>query len=226
MTALVPVAQASVNARAAFIAKTYVHLFGAITAFTLIEVALFASGLAEPIAALMLSVNWLLVLGAFMIAGWLASAAAARAVSKVAQYAALAGFVVAEALIFVPLLYVAEAYAPGAISSAALVTLLGFAGLTGVAISTRKDFSFLGGMLRWIAVGALLLIVGSVAFGFHLGTWFSVAMVVFAGGAILYDTSNVLHRYPRDRYISASLSLFASVALLFWYVLRIFMGRR
>ncbi|HJN77341.1 MAG TPA: Bax inhibitor-1 family protein [Myxococcota bacterium] len=226
MTTLTPVAQASVKARAAFIAKTYVHLFGAIIAFTLIEVALFWTGLAEPIATAMLSVSWLLVLGAFMVVGWIASAAAARVRPLPLQYLALATFVTAEALIFVPMLYLAEHYAPGAIQSAALVTLIGFAGLTGVAISTRKDFSFMGGMLRWIGVGVILLIVGSVVFGFQLGTWFSVGMVVFAGAAILYDTSNILHRYPRDRYVSASLSLFASVAMLFWYVLRIFMGRR
>lgn len=226
MTALTPVAHASVKARSAFIAKTYVHLFGAIAAFTVLEIGLFASGLAEPMAVAILSVNWLLVLGGFMVVGWIASSAARRATSLPAQYLALTAFVVAEALIFVPMLYIAETYAPGAISSAALVTLLGFAGLTGVAISTRKDFSFMGAMLRWIGVGVLLLIVGSVLFGFQLGTWFSVAMVVFAGGAILYDTSNVLHHYPRDRYVAASLSLFASVALLFWYVLRIFIGRR
>jgi len=226
MTAMTPVANASVNVRAAFIAKTYVHLFGAIALFTLLEIGLFMTGLAEPIATTMLSGSWLLVLGAFMVVGWLFSSVAARAKSLPAQYAALLGYIVAEALIFVPMLYLADMYAPGAISSAALVTLLGFAGLTTVAITSRKDFSFMGATLKWIGVGAILLIVGSLVFGFHLGTWFSVAMVVFAGGVILYDTSNVLHRYPRDRYVSASLSLFAGVALMFWYVLRIFMGRR
>ena len=62
-------------------------------------------------------------------------------------------------------------------------------------------------------------------FGFELGTWFSVAMVAFAGAAILYDTSNVLHHYPEDRYVAGALQLFASVALMFWYVLRLFMSR-
>lgn len=51
-------------------------------------------------------------------------------------------------------------------------------------------------------------------------------MVGFAGAAILYDTSNILREYPEDRYISAALQLFASVALMFWYVLRLFMGER
>ena len=65
--------------------------------------------------------------------------------------------------------------------------------------------------------------VAGVLFGFNLGLFFSVAMVALAGGAILYDTSNVIHHYPEDRYVSAALQLFASVVLLLWYILRIFM---
>jgi FtsH-binding integral membrane protein len=106
-----------------------------------------------------------------------------------------------------------------------LVTLLGFAGLTGVVFMTRKDFSFLGGLLRWGFIMALVLIVVGVIFGLNMGTWFSVGMIALAGGAILYDTSNVLHHYPEDRYVAAALELFASVALMFWYVLRLFMSR-
>jgi FtsH-binding integral membrane protein len=60
--------------------------------------------------------------------------------------------------------------------------------------------------------------------GGGLGLWFSVAMVVLAGGFILYDTSNVLHHYRTDQHVAASLALFASVALLFWYVLRILLA--
>ncbi len=91
---------------------------------------------------------------------------------------------------------------------------------------TGKDFSFLGGILKWLGVLAIIAIVVGVLTGFNLGTWFSVAMIGFAGAAILYDTSNVLHHYPEDRYVAASLELFASVALMFWYVLRLFMSSR
>lgn len=221
-----PVSAASVDARATFIMRTYLHLFGAIFLFAAIEVYLFASGLAEPIAAAMLSVNWLFVLGGFMIVSWFASRAAMSAETKVAQYGALGAFVLAQALIFVPLLYMAVYYAgPGVLDSAAWVTLIGFGALTGIAFVTRKDFSFLGGLLRWGFVIALVLIVVGVLFGFHLGTFFSVAMIGLAGGAILYDTSNILHHYPEEKYVAASLALFASVALMFWYVLQLFMSR-
>jgi FtsH-binding integral membrane protein len=214
------------DTRAAFLTRTYVHLFGAIIAFVAIEVALFSSGLAETIARAMLGVSWLLVLGGFMVVSWIASRAAFSATSMAAQYAALGAFVFSEALIFVPLLYIANHYAPGAIESAATVTLIGFAGLTAVAFLSRKDFSFLGGLLKWGMVLALVAIVGGVLFGFNLGTWFSVGMVGLAGAAILYDTSNILRNFPEDRHVGAALQLFSSVALMFWYVLNLFLSRR
>ena len=89
----------------------------------------------------------------------------------------------------------------------------------------RKDFSFLGAFLRWAMVLALVAIVGGVLFGFELGTWFSVAMVGLPGAAILYDTSNIIHHFPEDRYVGAALELFASVALMFCYVLSLFLSR-
>jgi FtsH-binding integral membrane protein len=220
-----PVGSLDASSRARFISRTYGHLFAAIAAFTGIEVFLFSTGVAEPMAEAMLSRSWLLVLGGFMIVGYFASWAAARAKSPAAQYAALGAYVLAEAIIFVPLLVMADRFAPGAISSAAVVTLIGFAGLTAIAVSSGKDFSFLGVFLKWGGIVALLLIVGSVLFGFELGTFFSVAMVAFAGGAILYSTSKILRTYPEDRYVSAALELFGAVALMFWYVLRLFMSR-
>ncbi len=49
-------------------------------------------------------------------------------------------------------------------------------------------------------------------------------MVIFASAYILYYTSNILQVYRTDQYVAAALALFASVALLFWYILRIFMA--
>lgn len=226
----VPVASLGTEARAAFLMRTYTHLLGAILLFAGIQFVLFTTGLALPIASAMLSVSWLLVLGAFMVVGYLASAAAARATSRAGQYAALGAYVVVEALIFVPLLVMAAAIAaergdPNLIGKAAWVTLLGFSGLTAVAFFSRKDFSFLGALVKWGMIVALVGIVAAVLFGFELGTWFSVAMIGLAGAAILKDTSDILLRYPEDRHVSAALQLFASVALMFWYVLRLFMSR-
>ena len=222
----VAVADLDVQSRATFVSRTYGHLFGAILAFTLIEVFLFQTGLAGTIANAMVGVSCLLVLGGFVVVSWLATKVAHSSASKPAQYAALAGFVVAEAIIFVPLLYIADTRAPGVIASASVVTFFAFAALTLVVFLTRKDFSFLRGILMWGGIVALVLIVGGSIFGFNLGTYFSVAMVALAGASILYDTSNVLHHYPEDRYVGAALELFASVAMMLWYVIRLFLSRR
>ena len=63
-------------------------------------------------------------------------------------------------------------------------------------------------------------------FHFDLGTWFSVAMVVLAGGSMLYTTSSIMRDYPENADLAAAIQLFAAVALMFWYVLRLFMGSR
>ena len=178
------------------------------------------------LARALLGVSWLLVLGGFVLISWLASRTAHLARSKTSQYIALSSYVIAQSIIFVPLLYIADRVAPGATTSAAVVTFLAFATLTAIVFLTGKDFSFLRGLLFWGGIMVLVLIAVGAIFGFRLGTYFSVAMVGFAGAAILYDTSNVLHHYPEDRYVAAALELFASVALMLWYVLRLFISRR
>ena len=218
--------RSGVDSRSLFITRTYTHLVGGILGFILVELGLFESGLAEQVARFMFSFNWMLILGAFMLTGWLATRTAQTSTSIPMQYFAYAVYVVAEALIFVPLLYIADAKAPGTIDSAVLVTALGAGGLMFVAHRTRKDFSFLRAILMWGGVLALVAIIGGAIFGFQLGTWFSVLMIGFAGAAVLYDTSNIIHQYPEDRYVSAAMQLFASIALMFWYVLRLLMGNR
>jgi FtsH-binding integral membrane protein len=225
-TSAVAVAALPVDARATFITRTYVHLYGAIVGFTRFEALLFMTGLALPIARAFLSVSGLWVLGGFVLVSWLASRVAHTAQSMAVQYLALAGYVVAEGLIFVPMLLIAQYFAPGTIQAAALLTLLGFTALTVIVYVTRQNFSFLGPFLCFGGVVALAAIAGGAVFGFQLGTFFSVAMVVLAGGSILHDTSKVMREYPEDRYVGAALQLFAGVALLFWYVLRLFLSSR
>jgi len=208
------------DARARFVTRVYGHVVGAILALVGFEVAFFRSGLAAGFRESIRGVPWILVLGGFMIVGWMARQVAWKLASKPAQYAALGAYVVAKGLIISPLLYRADRFAPGAITSAAQLSVLAAAALTAVVWWTRRDFSFLRGILRWGGMMALLCIVAAWLFGWHLGTWFNLAMVALAGGAILYDTTKVVKRYRQDRYVAAALSLFASIALLFFYVLR------
>ncbi len=222
-----PMSQApsyAVESRADFIWKCYAHVVGAILAFAAIETYLLTSGIAERIALPMMS-NWWMVLGAFILVGMGATHLAHRLVSMAAQYAAFAVFVFAEALIFSPMLYIATTMYDGVVDSAAGVTVLGSVGLIATAMITRKDFSFLRGMLVWGGILALIGIFSAIIFGFQLGTWFSLAMIGFAGAAVLYDTSNIIHHYPADKYVAGSMALFASIAMMFWYILRLFMSR-
>lgn len=223
------VADAIPAERAAFIRKTYIHLAGAILAFVGLQFALFSTGLASEIAITMLGStwSWLMVLAAFMGVSMLANWWATSQTSKGMQYLGLGLYTVAEAIIFVPLLFIAQARAGGGvILEAGVITLGLFMGITAVVFLTKKDFSFLGPILMIGGFVAMGFIVASIAFGFSLGTVFAFVMVAFAGASILYETSNVMHRYNTNQHVAASLSLFASIALLFWYILRIFMGSR
>ena len=225
---MVLVAQARPSERAEFIKKTYTHLAGAVGAFIVIEFLMFQLGIAQAIAQFVLGsqFGFIALLGGFMVLGYLSSGMAAKAGDIKAQYLGLGLYVVGEAIIFAPLLVMAWLQGNGAIQAAGLVTLFLFAGLPAVVVTTGQDFTFLGGALKIFGLVALGMSVCSFIFGFNLGIFFSYAMVAFAAAAILYQTSQVMQRYPTDYYEAASLALFSSVMLLFWYVLRIFMSRR
>ena len=216
--------------RAAFIRKTYLHVAAALAVFALMEAYLVTSGAGLAIAQTMLGGrwSWLIVLGLFMGVSVLANWWANSQTSKGMQYLGLTLYVVAEAIIFLPLLFIAENMSGGGamIAQAGIVTLGLFLGLTAVVFLTKKDFSFLGPILAIGSFIALGFILSGIVFGFGLGSIFSFAMVAFAGGAILYQTSNILHQYNTNQHVAASLTLFASIALLFWYILQIFIGSR
>jgi FtsH-binding integral membrane protein len=223
------VSEALPEERASFIRRTYMHLAGALFVFALMETYLVMSGAGAAIAQTMLGgrYSWLIVLGAFMGISMLAQWWANSQTSSAMQYLGLALYVVAQAIIFLPLLFMANYTAGGdVIVKAGIVTLGLFLGLTATVFLTRKDFSFLGPILTIGGFVALAFIFSGIVFGFSLGSVFAFIMVAFAGAAILYETSNILHHYRPNQHVAASLSLFASVALLFWYILRIFMGSR
>jgi FtsH-binding integral membrane protein len=226
---MITVAQARPSERAQFIQKTYLHLAGAVGAFILVEFLLFQTGIAAALTNFVMGsrFSWLILMGGFVLLGWFSRSLTAKADSVNTQYAGLGIYVVAQALLFAPLLYIAAYFSdPNVIPTAAILTLLMFAGLTAIAFTTKKDFTFLGGVLKLGGFVALGLIICSVLFGFTLGLVFSVVMVAFASAAILYDTSKVMHHYSTQHHVAASLELFASVALLFWYILRIVMASR
>ncbi|EDV4563049.1 permease [Salmonella enterica subsp. enterica] len=214
--------------RATFIRRAYMHLAAAIAGFIVLSAAWMLIGVGELMLNVLLAggkYSWLVVLGAFMLVGMLATRLADDAGSNHTQLIGLGIYVLAESLIFAPLLTLAAYINPSIIGAAAITTLLLVGGLTFTAFSTKKDFSFLRSLLTMAGCIALGAIIASVICGFSLGVWFSALMVLLCAGFILYDTSNIIHHYPTDCPAGAALHLFASIATMFWYILRLFMSR-
>ena len=221
-----PVHYAESTVRADFIRRTYQHLAGAVLAFLVVEALLLQwSGAAMLARSLTRGYSWLLVLAAFMGISWLAEKWAHSGTSPQMQYLGLGLYVVAEAVIFLPLLYIASFLSsPNVIPTAGIITGLLFMGLTYYAWSSQKDFSFLSGVLSiggFVALGSYYR-----QYGFRVSLRGAVCWPhgSDAGAAILYNTSNVMHQYRPDQHVAASLALFASVALLFWYVVQVVMS--
>jgi FtsH-binding integral membrane protein len=208
-----------------FLRQTYFHLLGAVAAFVGLEFVFFQTGIAQALAPVMSS-NWLIVIGGFMVLGFVTSYFTRQESSPSMQYVEMAITIALQALIFIPLLVYAVYFTDASVLSSALtVTLIIFGAMTALVAYTGKSFSFLGPFLGVIGIAALLAIVGSILFSVTLGFYFSLAMVVFAAGVVLYQTSKVIHDYGPGQHVAAATGLFASVALLFYYVLTTFVVR-
>ena len=149
-------------------------------------------------------------------------------------------FVVAESMLLQPLLWILfkrfgdhEALRSGVLLSgqasailmqAVVITLTIFVGLTLTVFLTRKDFSFLRGVLTIGSFAVLGVILASMLFGFSLGAFFCGAVILLMAGYILYETSLVMSHFPPTAYVAAALMLFSTIATLFWYVLQLLMS--
>ena len=180
-----PVSSLTDEKRVAFYKKTYKHLAMAVLLFVIEEWIFFQI---EPIVNFAFSMTkgwrWLIMLGGFMLATSYAVKMAFRNHNINQQYLGLLLYVVAEAFIFIPLIgmamMIAESGGANILNQAAILTLSLFTGLSAIVLLTKKDFSFLKSILAigfFVAIG---LIVAGMLFGFNLGLWFSVVMVVLA----------------------------------------------
>jgi len=214
--------------QATFYRKTYSHVAIALLAFIVVE-AILINTVPESLIFSMVSSPfvWLFILGGFWLGSMLANKWT-QAQDKSTQYRGLGIYVLLEAIIFLPMIYIAIDLSDGLaiISQAGIITLSLFGGLTAVVFLTRVDFSFLRTILVVGGFVAFGLIVAGGIFSFNLGLWFSLAMVALAAGGILYETYKIKNVYSTDQYVAAALQLFSSVMLLFWYVLRILLSRR
>lgn len=225
-------AQAPATDRGAFLVKTYAHLFAAFTAFLLLS----ALWLMTPVAPLLFStvfanqITMILFMVAFIGAGHFANKWAMSETSTGMQYAGLGLYVLVESVLFVPLWAIALNFSattdPLVIPKALAVSLVLFGMMSAVVFLTRKDFSWMRGILMISAIGMLLFGVAGMIFGFSMPMAFLWFGVLLACGYLLYSTSNVLHHYRTTQHVAASLSLFASLAMLLFYVLRLMTSRR
>jgi len=231
------VSEAAASDRALFFRKTYGLVALAFLAWAALLGFMFTSGIAVPIANLMLGagggIGWLVVLGLFWLATHVAQSLAFSRSSRATQYAGLALIIVAWAVIFVPIIaivYMQTASTGDTIWSiltpAALTTALLFLGLTVTVFTTRTDFSFLKTAVvlgSFIALGAIVVFT---IFGINPGSWFAIAMIILMGAAILWQTWQVKEKLHTDQYVGAAVVLFAGFMTLLWYVIQLYLRRR
>jgi hypothetical protein len=231
------VATAPVSERVAFIRRTYAHVFGAILAFVGLSAALIGSGLAERYIKDVLLANryaGMILFGVFLVGSIAASYMAQSSKSVGVKYAGLALYVCLYTLLFVPILTLASDPRFGFTKAGAVplpllagaVTLVVFGGLTAFVFISGKDFSFMGPILCVLSLVAFGVVIASALGAFSLGLVFCALMVALFAGWIIYDTSNIIHRYGTDEHVAASMTLFGSVAMLFYYILMLFMSSR
>ena len=218
-------AESIASERAAFVRRVYMHLAGSVLALIGLEAVLLNTVDPKTIIGLMFGSgwSWLIVMLLFMGAGVVARMWAQSRSSPALQYLGLGLYVGVWAIMFLPLILIANARFPSVIPQAGIMTGAVFGGLTLSVFITRKDYSFLGPILTVGSLIALGVVIAGVIFGFNLGLFFCFAMVALIAGSILYNTSNVMLHYPTDMHVAAALELFADVAILFWYIVNILM---
>ena len=101
-------------------------------------------------------------------------------------------------------------------------TAVAFVALSAYALTTRKDFSFLGGFLIVGLVLALVAIVANLFLAIPaLSLAISAAVVLLLSAAILFDTSRMIHD-PDANYIVMTVSLYANLYVMFLHLLNLF----
>jgi len=239
------VATVGVSDRVAFLRRTYGLLGISLIAFAALTAGIMRYATTSSLKFSLWAVggspfNWLIVLGLFMGVGYIASNLARSQTSRGLQMAGLGLAVAAQAAILQPLLWTVvfrfgnrmdiengvlmSGSVAKILGQAVVITLAIFIGLTATVFVTRKDFSFMRGILMVGTFAALGVIVASMLFGFSLGAFFCGAMILMMAGYILYQTSLVMNAFPPTAWVAAALMLFSTIATLFWYVLQLLMS--
>jgi uncharacterized protein len=226
------VATLGVSDRVAFLRKSYGLLGVSLIAWAAASAALFRYAPETSLSWSKWALNghWLIVVGLLMVSGMVAQWLAKSNTSRAIQLLGLGVEVAAWTFLLQPILWIGFFKFPGSfgamLAQGTVATLAIFAGLTATVFITKKDFSFLRGVITIGMFAAIGIILASMLFGFTLGLLFIGAMIVLLSLKILYDTSLMLNYFPPTHYVSAALMLFSTVATLFWYIINLLMARR
>lgn len=213
--------EASVAERMGFIRKVYA-LFFAATLFAVGGVALGVSY--EPLLMFAFEHPFIMF---FLMIGGVFAAQAVRHVPGL-NLVALFAFTTFTGVVISPAIALYTQLNPASIWQAGLLTVGIFGGLTAYVFISKRDFSFMRGMLMtglivvFLAVVLNLFIVGSSAFSFAISC---VALLLFSG-FVLYDTSNIIRRYPTNEYVAGALDLYLDAFNIFLALLRILNASR
>ena len=105
------------------------------------------------------------------------------------------------------------------VTTALGMTAVTFLGLSAYALTSRKDFSFMGGFLFTGLIIALLASIGLIFFQIPaLSLVVSTMLVLLAAGYILYDTSRIIHG-GETNYVMATVALYVDIYMLFAHLL-------
>ena len=191
--------------------------------YTLLAMTLAFSALTAGIAMIinMPPLHWLVTIGGYLALLFLTAKSANSAMGLVWIFA-LTGFM---GLTLGPILnfYVhAFSNGPQLVMMAFGGTAAIFLGLSGYALTTRRDFSFLGGFLMVGILVAFLAGIAAIMFSIPgLSLAVSAMFILLMSGFILFQTSQLVHE-PNTNYILATVSLYVSIYNLFTSLLYIF----
>jgi len=219
-----PAITRTVEERLAFLRRVYGWMFAGVLATVMGIAIAIESGLAMNLLLAGLLPNILLTVA------WIGGAYLVQKVRHVetwnvvafAAYGLLTGIVISNLVLLAMLFATHNGQPEGAyIMQAGLMTLLTFGGLSVYAFFTKRDFSFLRGMLvvgTFVLLGALIIGFFVESSGFHLVV--SGFGVLLFAGYTLYDTQKVLRTYPDGEHVAGAMTLFLDFVLLFVYILR------
>jgi len=159
----------------------------------------------------------------FVMIGGIFAVQAVRHI-KGLNFAALIGFGAITGMAIAPLVGMVAAKSPTLVTQAFLTTAVAFVALTAYTFISGRDFSFLKGFV-WTGLVAMIVLGLSNYFFFEspiMALSISGIGVLLFSAFILYDTSTILRDYPNNEYISAALTLYLDVFLLFQNLLVMF----